>query len=145
MFVLGGGFFFMGIPRFRLKLFFRLTGAPPLLVSSFPLKVSQQSLRVANQRKSHNLELSFSIIHKLLGIITSFPVEDKNFYVVCFLLIFGPMGITWEGGRPNRWRHSHTMGLGREIQKTASKRGQILEEIVQFKFVCDKQVLLCLA
>ena len=97
-FVLGGRFFFMGIPRFRLKLFFRLTGAPPLLVSSFPLKVSQQSLRVANQRKSHNLDLGFSIIHKLFGIKTSFPVEDKNFYVVCFLLIFGPMGITWEGG-----------------------------------------------
>ena len=60
--------------------------------------MSQQSLRIANQRKSHNSELRFSIIHKLLGIITSFPVEDKNFYVVCFLLIFGPMGITWEGG-----------------------------------------------
>ena len=100
-----------------------MTGAPPLLVSSFPLKVSQQSLRVANQRKSHNSELSFSIIHKLLGIITSFPVEDKNFYVVCFLLIFGPMGTTWEGGRPNRWRHSHTMGMGREIQNTRLQRG----------------------
>ena len=111
----------MGIPRFRLKFFFRLTGAPPLLVSSFPLKVSQQSLRVANQRKSHNLDLGFSIIHKLLGIKTSFPVEDKNFYVVCFLLIFGPMGITWEGGRPNRWRHSHTMGLSREIRKNGFK------------------------
>ena len=103
--------------------FFCLTGAPPLLVSSFPLKVSQQSLSIDNQRKSQNLELSFSIIHRLLGIITSLPVEDKNFYVVYFLLIFGPMGITWEGGRPNRWRHSHTMGMGREIQNTRLQRG----------------------
>ena len=103
--------------------FFSLTGAPPLLVSSFPLKVSQQSLRIANQCKSHNSELRFCIKLKPSWNHYILPVEDKNFYVVCFLLIFGPMGTTWEGGRPNRWRHSHTMGMGREIQNTRLQRG----------------------
>ena len=100
-----------------------MTGAPPLLVSSFPLKVSQQSLRVANQRKSHNSELSFSIILKPLGIITSFPVEDKNFYVVCFLLIFGPMGITWEGGEAKSVAPLSYYGPGPGNTKNGFKEG----------------------
>ena len=75
-----------------------MTGAPPLLVSSFPLKVSQQSLRVANQRKSHNSELSFSIILKPLGIITSFPVEDKNFLRSLLLVDIWANGNNLGGG-----------------------------------------------
>ena len=75
-----------------------MTGAPPLLVSSFPLKVSQQSLRVANQRKSHNSALSFSIILKLLGIITSFLVEDKNFLRSLLLVDIWANGNNLGGG-----------------------------------------------